>query len=161
MTQSSTLKRSLPMQQQTAFDPIFEWFRIVAVVAAAFWGVFTPIDQILFSLIILDMISGLLAAGNIGSISSAIGYVKARKKAMILVILGAAHIVDPYTASLLGSLPIQVSTSSAVAAFFAINELVSIIENADALGVPIPPFLRSALEKVRSSGNPPGSTNPS
>lgn len=158
MIPSSTLRRSLPMQNSTAFDPAFEWFRVIAVVAAAFWGVFTPIDQILFTLLILDVISGLLAAGRIGSISSAIGYVKARKKAMILVILGAAHVVDPYTASLLGSLPIQVSTSSAVAAFFAINELISIIENADALDVPIPPFLRAALEKVRSSGNPPGPT---
>lgn len=136
-------------QHQGDVQP-FEIVRAGFVAVLALWGGLNGLDQLLFSLMIIDSLSGLVAAGKIGSINSAVGYVKVRKKVMILLMLGAAHVVDPYTSSLLGALPVQVSLSNAIAVFFATNELISIVENADAVGLPIPPFLRSALAKVNS-----------
>lgn len=114
---------------------------------AGIWGGFHPLIQTLAVLIVLDLVSGLLYAWATKSVSSDASYRGMAKKAMMLVLVGAASTYN-------GTQPLGFDAAAAVAGFFCTTELISIIENAGRLGVPIPKVLMDAIAKLQ-----PGATD--
>ena len=109
---------------------------------AGLWGGFHPLLQTLLILILLDFASGLLYAWSAGAVSSDASYRGMAKKAMMLLLVGAAHAYNA-TQSL------GFDAAAAVAGFFCATELISITENAGRLGVPLPRVLARAIEKLK------------
>ena len=92
---------------------------------------------------VTDYLTGVLAAGQQGKLSSAQGFKGILKKLLIFLVVGIGHLLDQ---SLLGGSgePMR----SAMIFFYLSNEGLSIIENMGTLGVPIPKRLRQIVEEL-------------
>lgn len=94
----------------------------------------------------VDYISGLLVAGvfkaspksKSGALSSKVGYKGLCKKGMSLLIVLIAYRLD----LLVGTNYIR----DAVVIGFCVNELISIVENAGLMGIPLPPILIKTID---------------
>jgi phage-related holin len=67
------------------------------------------------------------------------------RKAAVLILVGAALLLE---LELGGRMGLSIPLGEAVAGFYAAHELLSIIENSTALGLPVPNVLRQALSKL-------------
>ncbi len=102
-------------------------------------------DGLLFALtalMALDYISGLLCAAADRKLSSAIGFKGICRKALIIMLVGVAHIADVHVVGSGSAL------RSAVACFYLSNEGLSLLENAACLGLPVPEKLKNALSQL-------------
>jgi toxin secretion/phage lysis holin len=102
----------------------------------------------LIAFIVLDYITGILVGTAKRRLSSHTSFVGLVKKALILVIVAVAHIVDT---QILGGTN-SVFRSAACCLYIA-NEGLSILENCGKLGVPLPKKLRNVLEQLRNDND--------
>ena len=94
---------------------------------------------ILILLVVLDYITSICVAVHQKQLSSKIGFKGISLKVMIFVIISMCHVLDGY---LLG----KGSTIQAMSIFFyCANEVVSILENSVAVGLPLPQKLKEVL----------------
>lgn len=94
----------------------------------------------LTAFVIIDYLTGVLAAAQQQRLSSARGFRGILKKILIFTVVGMGHLLD--TALLGGSgAPLR----SAMIFFYLANEGLSIFENLAALGVPIPKRLKQVV----------------
>ncbi|MNN24160.1 Holin family protein [compost metagenome] len=118
-----------------------------SIIAGFLWGGWSPLLTILLAFIVIDYVSGVVASGYEGKLSSKIGYLGIARKVMILAILAVAHLVD----TALGDAHLF---RDAAIFFYLSNELLSLIENAGRLGAPVPDILKRAVAVLRGkSGN--------
>ena len=128
------------------------WAKIqMAVAAIGGWlGYFLGgMDGLMIALVVfmaLDYITGIIVAVINKNLSSEVGFKGLAKKLLILVFVAIGHIVDAY---ILGGTP---AAMSAVMLFYIANEGISIIENAAALGLPVPRKLREIMEQIKDKG---------
>ena len=100
----------------------------------------------------VDYLSGLVVAGvfrsspksNTGALDSRAGWQGLCRKAMTLVFVLVAHRLD----LALGMTYLK----DAVCVAFMVNELLSLLENAGLMGLPIPPVIRQAVEALNNKG---------
>ena len=90
-----------------------------------------------------DYITGVLCAFVEHRLSSAVGARGIAKKVSIFVLVGIGHLIDAYV------LRDGEVLRTALIFFYIANEGISLIENAAALGLPVPAILRNALEKIK------------
>ena len=99
----------------------------------------------------IDYITGLLVAAfnkspksDTGALNSYVGFKGLAKKCVVLLLVLVAVRLD-----------IMLNTNyvrDAVCVAFSVNELISILENAGILGVPIPDVIKDAIEVLKNSG---------
>ena len=122
--------------------------KILGGLLGAFSGfLFGDLDGLLIALIALiclDYISGLIVGVARHRLNSHTSFKGLCKKALILIIVAVAHIID---SQVLGG-SASVFRSAACGLYIA-NEGLSILENAGKLGLPLPKKLRSVLEQLR------------
>ena len=111
------------------------------------FGGWSALLGILLAFVAIDYITGILAAGSKGELSSTIGMRGIAKKICIFVLVAIAHLVDRALGD--GTL-----IRDAAIFFYIANELLSIIENAGVLGVPIPDILLRAVEILKGKADP-------
>ncbi|TYR72871.1 phage holin family protein [Rossellomorea vietnamensis] len=99
--------------------------------------------MVLIIAMILDYITGLIAAGINGELSSSTGMKGIGKKVLVFSLVAAAHLID----TILGN---QHIIRDSTIIFYICNEILSIIENAGRAGLPIPPLLRGAVKSLRN-----------
>ena len=129
-----------------------KWF---AAAAGAVAGLFMrmPIAvRLLVLLMGLDYLSGVGVAllgkspkSEGGALSSRAGFTGLARKAMILVIVLLAAVLDQLTGS--------AACTGAATMFYIVNESLSILENAVLLGVPVPQKLTQALDVAKWTSN--------
>ena len=120
---------------------------ILAAVCAVFGFVFGDLNGLmiaLVALIILDYISGVIAAVVEKKLSSEVGAKGIAKKIFMLLIVAVANIVD---INVIGEGHVL---KSVTVVFYIANECISLIENAGRLGVPVPKKLPDVLEQLKS-----------
>lgn len=120
---------------QTAFTAIGGWL-------GYFMG---GMDGMLIALVIfmvLDYITGIMCAILDKKLSSAVGFKGACKKALILILVGVANVVDVHVVGTGSAL------RGAVICFYLSNEGLSLIENAAYVGLPIPEKLKDILAQL-------------
>lgn len=108
----------------------------------------SDIFNVLILFIILDYISGIFRAIVEQKLSSQIGYKGILRKIFILVIISVSYLIDEYI--------IMAETKSMtliVTMFYISNEGISILENANKIGIPIPNKLKQVLLSVRNEEN--------
>ena len=120
---------------------------VIGSLSAYLWGGWSALLGILLAFVVIDYITGVLAAGHEGKLNSAVGFKGIGKKIGIFVLVAIAHLVDMALGD--GTL-----IRDAAIFFYIANELLSIIENAGVLGVPIPDILLRAVEILKGKADP-------
>ena len=104
------------------------------------------VDGFLYALlvfVVVDYLTGLMAAYIQKKISSEVGFRGICRKVAIFCLVGIAHILD-----------VQVSKTgsvlrTAIVFFYLSNEGISILENITVIGLPVPQKLKDVLEQIR------------
>lgn len=112
--------------------------------AGFLWGEMDGLLVALIAFICLDYCSGLLVGAAQHRLNSQVSFSGLVKKALILVIVAVAHIID--TQILGGTSSVF---RSATCGLYIANEGLSILENAGKLGLPMPKKLKEVLEQLR------------
>lgn len=126
----------------------FHTFQLFFTALGAWLGGFMGgLDGFLYTLIVfvvVDYVTGFMAAISEKSLSSEVGFKGIAKKVVIFLLVGVANMLDVHV---LGQGAV---IRTAVIFFYLSNEGVSILENAARLGLPIPAKLRAVLEQLRT-----------
>ena len=104
----------------------------------------------------IDYISGLIVAGvfkkstktETGALESRTGFKGICRKFMMIIFVVIGHRTD----LLLGSTYIR----DTVAIAFIVNELISIVENAGLMGIPIPAVISNAIDVLKKDNEKEG-----
>lgn len=133
---------------------MMNWKTVPAFLGAAAGFLFGELDGLMVALIAficLDYVTGLVVGAVQHKLNSHTGFVGLVKKALILVIVAIAHIVDQ---QILGG---ENSVfRSAACCLYSANEGLSILENCGKLGVPYPKKLKQILEQLREKDDKKG-----
>ena len=116
---------------------------VICAVCGFLWG---QLDGLLYALIafmILDYITGLIAAFVRKELSSETGFTGIAKKVFIMFLVAVGHILD---VNVLGGGAV---CRSAVIGFYLANEGISILENAGNIGLPLPKKLVEVLKQLK------------
>jgi toxin secretion/phage lysis holin len=108
---------------------------------------------VLLAVMVLDYISGISAAWVNHQLSSRIGLIGIVKKVSYLLIVFVGMALD-YLIFLLGQkFGVQINDSYFVGLlviiWLIINECISILENADEMGLPVPGFVKKLLARLK------------
>jgi toxin secretion/phage lysis holin len=126
----------------------------VKTVLAAIGGVlvylFGPCDALIVALVAvvtLDYITGVMSAAFAHKLSSSQGFLGLLKKVAIFVLVALASLLDklaPVT---------NEAVRASVCVFYIANEGISILENVEKMGVPLPKILRDVLARLDADTN--------
>ena len=108
-----------------------------------------PMNGVLIALcimMVLDYVTGFVNAIITHTLSSEIGFKGLARKVFILILVGVGHLLDTYV---LGTSALR----QMVIFWFIANEGLSIIENAAAIGLPVPEKLKQALSQIGGKAN--------
>ena len=125
----------------------------IGAVLGFMYGEVSGVFWALVAFMALDYISGVLVAISGKKLSSKVGFKGIAKKLFILVFVSVGHITDTYV---LGGVPVAMT---AVTLFYIANEGISIVENASALGLPVPQKIKNVLEQIKSKSGEDDSEN--
>jgi len=127
--------------------------KALATVGGAIAGIFgewSMLMTILASAMVLDYISGVLVAAfgkslktEGGHLDSKVGFVGLAKKALIIMIVLLATLLD----KVLGTSAMVFQT--ATVCYYIANEGISVVENAGLMGLPVPDVVKRALEQMK------------
>lgn len=108
----------------------------------------------------LDFVTGLTAAGLKGNVSSQAGWTGAIKKTMFMALVAVGAGCDWIISNALPAVGVDFGTKGLFASLIMIwllsVELISIVENCDEMGVPIPPFLLKVIGAIKSTAEKAG-----
>ncbi|MGN0494405.1 MAG: holin family protein [Acutalibacteraceae bacterium] len=119
---------------------------ILAAICTAVGFLFGNADGLIIALVVLivmDYISGVIAAVAEKRLSSEIGAKGIAKKVFMLIIVAVANIVD---INVIGEGHVL---RAVTVVFYIANECISLIENAGRLGVPVPKKLLDVLAQLK------------
>lgn len=107
------------------------------------WGILL---QILFTFMVVDQCSGLLASFIEGKLNSKVGSKGIARKVLMLLVVAVCHLLDRifHTGNI---------TMDGAIFFYLGNELLSFIENVGRAGVPLPPKVKNAVAILQGKGN--------
>jgi len=121
--------------------------------AAFLFGELGGLFYALVTVAVLDYITGVLEAATKRKLSSKIGFSGIAKKVFMFIIVMVANIIDAEVVGGGGVL------RSAAVGFFIANESLSILENAGAMGIPLPKRLINALKQLNKEDCDDGEKN--
>ncbi|MEK4579767.1 MULTISPECIES: phage holin family protein [Bacillus] len=99
--------------------------------------------KILVTMAVIDYLTGMIAAGFNGELKSKVGFKGIAKKVVLFLLVAAATQAD----AVLGT---NSAIREATIFFFIGNELLSLLENAGRMGIPLPQALTNAVEILGS-----------
>ncbi|MCM1561334.1 MAG: phage holin family protein [Butyrivibrio sp.] len=117
-----------------------------AALGGALGAVLGGWDGFLYGLIVfvvVDYLTGLMAAAVERKLSSEVGFHGIIKKIVIFCLVAVGHIIDTHIIQN-GSV-----LRTAVIFFYLSNEGISILENAARIGLPVPEKLKAVLEQLQ------------
>jgi len=125
------------------FTDFIKWLgAILSGVVGYLFGAGNEWLYALIAFVILDYITGLIAAVIEKKLSSSVGFMGILKKLLYLIIVSVGHLADS-TIGLNGALEL------AVVGFLIANEGISILENCGRAGLPIPTKLLIVLKQLK------------
>jgi toxin secretion/phage lysis holin len=114
--------------------------------ASYLFGGWSTLLGVLLTFVVIDYVSGVIAAGAEGKLKSKVGLIGIARKVFIFAMVAIAHLVD----SALGD---QHVLRDATLFFYLANELLSIIENAGRVGLPVPAPIQKAVEVLKGKSD--------
>lgn len=135
-------------------ENIVTWIKAIAsglgLAVGFLWGELNGVLIALLVCVVLDYITGVIVAIKCHSLSSAVGFEGLAKKALILLLVMLANVVDVYITKTPGVV------RTAVCFFYIANEGISILENCGHMGVPLPKALVKVFEQMRDKAEAEG-----
>ena len=138
------------------WDKIVKGICLIIGAIAGLYGEWTTALSILAIMMGVDYITGVLVAisgrspkTDGGGLSSKIGFIGIAKKGFIMLIVLVATQLD----RAIGNTTMVFQTATTF--YYIANEGLSILENAEAIGVPFPSFIKQRLETMRESKDKP------
>lgn len=138
------------------------WDKIIKIACAAagaiagLYGEWSAALTILLIMMGVDYITGVLVAvsgrspkTDGGGLSSKIGFIGLAKKGFIMLIVLVATQLDRAIGN--SAMIFQTATTF----YYIANEGLSILENADLMGIPFPAFIRERLESMKKDKDKP------
>lgn len=126
---------------------IINTIQIVFTAIGGYFGYFLGgLDGFIYALIIfvvIDYLTGLMAAIVECKLSSEIGFRGIFKKVLIFLLVAVGNIIDNNLIGTGGAI------RTAVIFFYISNEGISIIENSIRIGLPVPEKLKDVLEQLQ------------
>ena len=116
----------------------------VGAIILNLFGEWDMLITFLLITVILDYFTGLIASGIEGKLSSKFGVKGIGRKVLIFSLVTVAHLIDTILTN-------QHFIRNATIIFYLCNEMISIIENVGKAGVPVPGFLKKAVEILRKN----------
>ncbi|MED4342431.1 phage holin family protein [Bacillus licheniformis] len=111
------------------------------------FGGWSILLTILAVLVIVDYASGLVAAAVNGEVKSRVGMLGITRKVFIFVMVLVAHMIDLLLIE--SGIEIGFLVMTVTIVFYCINELISIGENAEKMGVPVSDPITKAIEILK------------
>ncbi|MGO0061833.1 phage holin family protein [Brevibacillus fluminis] len=115
--------------------------------ASFLYGGWSVLLSVLLAFVIFDFITGIVASGMEGKLKSKVGQIGIARKVFIFCMVAIAHLIDT-------SLGDQNFIRDTTIFFYLANELLSIIENAGRIGLPVPDLIKRAVEVLKGKGEP-------
>jgi len=112
--------------------------------ASYLYGGWSSLLGILLAFVVIDYVTGFVAAGMEGKLASNVGLKGIAKKIFIFVMVAVGHLAD----QAIGTQIIR----DTVIFFYLANELLSITENSGRIGLPVPPILTKAVAILQGKG---------
>ena len=133
-----------------------QFLELKAVITAIFGflgaklGIEGSFIGLLFGVVVIDYISGVVASGYEGKLSSKQGYKGILKKVSYFAVIASAMVVDSLIVHFFSCMDIdfklKATLSALVTVWLILNELLSILENVSRLGVRLPSFLEKIIK---------------
>lgn len=123
------------------------WIAAITGIGGILGYLYGAWDGIIIALVLaigIDYITGVIAAGVRGELSSKVGMTGLLKKVGIFLVVGLCGIMDRAVPGTNGAV------RQAACIFYIANEALSIIENAGSMGIPIPKVLKRAVSSLRA-----------
>lgn len=136
------------MVMKAVMDKLELAFAAVGGVVGWFLGGFDGFLYALIVFVVMDYLTGVLAAGVRKDLSSEVGFKGIAKKVCIFVLVGIANIVDTQV------IHDGAAIRTAVIFFYLANEGISILENSTVIGLPVPQKLREMLQQLTEEKHP-------
>lgn len=128
------------------YDKLFKSLVAIGGATASYlFGGWNVLIQTLLLFVAIDYLTGCIAAGYKGKLSSAIGFKGIAKKVFIFLVVAIAHQVD----KMLGDAHLF---RDATIFFYLANEVLSIVENGGVMGVKFPPVMQKAISVLQNKG---------
>lgn len=128
-------------------ENIFNWIRAffaaIGGLVGAFLGGWDGFLYALTTFVVVDYLTGIMAAFVKKELSSEVGFKGICRKVFIFMLVGIGHIIDT---KLIGEGGV---VRTAVIFFYVSNEGISIIENAAIIGLPVPQKLKDVLAQLK------------
>lgn len=138
------------------WDKIIKVAAAVAGAIAGLYGGWSAMLTILVVMMCIDYVTGLLVAWTgrstkteNGGLSSKVGFIGIAKKGVIMLIVLLATLLDQAIGNT------AMVFQGATVFYYIANEGLSILENADQLGVRTPRFIHDRLEIMRDQNDKP------
>lgn len=139
---------------------IMEILAAVGGAIVSFFVTMPPLVWILIAVMTIDFITGLLCGAmgksdktENGYIASSTAFIGLLKKALILLIVLLANLLDMAVSA--GAGITFEAVMGATCLWFIASEGLSILENAAKIGIPVPKILLRLLEIMKDKGNGP------
>jgi toxin secretion/phage lysis holin len=119
---------------------------LVAVLAGGvqfLYGDWSVLLSILLTLSGIDYGTGMIAGYIEGELKSRIGMIGIARKVFIFVMVAVAHLIDLLLIE--SGLETKALIMTMVIVFYAVNEILSITENAGRIGLPVPEQIKNAI----------------
>lgn len=130
---------------------VLNWSRVLLAGAALWLGDLPTAVKILLALMAIDIFAGVIAAGKAGKVSSSVAWSGMTKKIVTMGVIALAYLIGTY----LNGPTLGAPFGELAVGFYIAVESISILENARAVGIPIPDFLRDALASLQEEKTPP------
>ncbi|MGD7054494.1 phage holin family protein [Sutcliffiella horikoshii] len=117
----------------------------VGSMASFLYGGFSSLLLFLIIFVVVDYLTGIMAAYVEKRLSSRVGFKGIAKKVFIFALVSIAHVLD----IILGANLIKDVTIL----FYLVNEFISIMENASRIGVPIPNILKKVIDAIKKKAD--------
>lgn len=127
-----------------------DWLRTAFIV---FFGAADGLMYALLIAVVLDYITGVCVAIHHHELSSNIGAKGIAKKVSIFALVSVSNIIDVYL------LKSGTAIRSVTTTFYLVNECISILENANQVGLPLPEKLANVLLAVKPVEQKKSDTN--
>lgn len=139
---------------------ITEWLAAIGGAIASFFVNMPPLVWILIAVMTIDFITGLICGAmgksnktENGYISSSQAFVGLMKKALILLVVLLAALLDKAVSE--GAGITFEAVMGATCLWFIASEGFSILENVALMGIPVPKILMRLLEVMKDKGDAP------
>lgn len=146
------LDTTKPME--SSLDRLWLGVKFAALALFAWWAGLQSIYRVLMILQALDVLSGVLVAYRTRTLASSIGHAGLRRKTMIWLLILSVNLVVVELGGLIEIPPQAIGRygpAEFAAAGFTFMEFVSIVENANRVGIKLPAVLVSGLAQAKKT----------